>query len=865
VPCKDLVMNDTQALDSRSENITRAEAALRSQLISVTSYDVVLDVTSTGPTFPTETTVVFACNEPGASTWIDLIAPEVNSVVLNGTPLDVSSVVKGARIELPNLEAMNTAVISAQGKFMNTGEGLHRFVDPVDNETYLYTQFESADARRMYACFEQPDLKATFTLTVTAPEHWKVISNSPMAQVVDGGNTQTWSFEPTPTISTYITALVAGPYFEVRDEYSGPYGTYPLGIFCRQSLSQYLDSDEIFQVTKQGFAFFEDQFKVGYPFAKYDQLFVPEFNAGAMENAGCVTFLEDLIFRSRVTIAAYEQRANTILHELAHMWFGNLVTMSWWDDLWLNESFAEWAAHHANVHATRYNDAWTTFANLRKAWAYRQDQLPSTHPIAADMYDLDAVRVNFDGITYAKGASALRQLVAWVGEPEFMAGIGVYFNKHAWGNTQLSDLLTELEATSGRDLSDWTRQWLQTSGVNLLRPLVEVDSHGNYTRVAIEQEPPSAPEGVEQTLRSHRVGLGLYDLQDGALIRRDFISIDVTGAITEVEELSGAQQPDLLLVNDGDLTFAKVRLDTKSWTTATKHLGGISDSLARAVIWSAAWDMTRDAEVSTGEFLALVLSGIESESDVGVVSGVLRQLSLAIDQFADPKHREEYRLRLAEACERFAAAAEAGSDHQLAFTKVFIGNATTNAQLETVAALLDGTTTWPGIVVDTDLRWSMLQALVAAGDRGEVEIDAELESDNTATGKRQATMALASRPTRSAKDAAWDAVFNNIELPNTIIEATIGGFQDPDQPELMGAFVDRYFEQLPELWNKQTMEMAQVITSGMYPVFVPSTDLIEKTNAFLKSTTMPTMIRLVTESRDGVERALRAQAKDASE
>lgn len=864
MPCKDLVMNDTQALDSRSENITRAEAALRSQLISVTSYDVVLDVTSTGPTFPTETTVVFACNEPGASTWIDLIAPEVNSVVLNGTPLDVSSVVKGARIELPNLEAMNTAVISAQGKFMNTGEGLHRFVDPVDNETYLYTQFESADARRMYACFEQPDLKATFTLTVTAPEHWKVISNSPMAQVVDGGNTQTWSFEPTPTISTYITALVAGPYFEVRDEYSGPYGTYPLGIFCRQSLSQYLDSDEIFQVTKQGFAFFEDQFKVGYPFAKYDQLFVPEFNAGAMENAGCVTFLEDLIFRSRVTIAAYEQRANTILHELAHMWFGNLVTMSWWDDLWLNESFAEWAAHHANVHATRYNDAWTTFANLRKAWAYRQDQLPSTHPIAADMYDLDAVRVNFDGITYAKGASALRQLVAWVGEPEFMAGIGVYFNKHAWGNTQLSDLLTELEATSGRDLSDWTRQWLQTSGVNLLRPLVEVDSHGNYTRVAIEQEPPSAPEGVEQTLRSHRVGLGLYDLQDGALIRRDFISIDVTGAITEVEELSGAQQPDLLLVNDGDLTFAKVRLDTKSWTTATKHLGGISDSLARAVIWSAAWDMTRDAEVSTGEFLALVLSGIESESDVGVVSGVLRQLSLAIDQFADPKHREEYRLRLAEACERFAAAAEAGSDHQLAFTKVFIGNATTNAQLETVAALLDGTTTWPGIVVDTDLRWSMLQALVAAGDRGEVEIDAELESDNTATGKRQATMALASRPTRSAKDAAWDAVFNNIELPNTIIEATIGGFQDPDQPELMGAFVDRYFEQLPELWNKQTMEMAQVITSGMYPVFVPSTELIEKTNAFLKSTTMPTMIRLVTESRDGVERALRAQAKDAS-
>ena len=378
---------------------------------------------------------------------------------------------------------MNTVVVTAQGKYMNTGEGLHRFIDPVDDQTYLYTQFESADARRMYACFEQPDLKATFTLTATAPARWKVISNSPMAQVTEHDNdTKTWEFEPTPIISTYITALVAGPYFEVRDEYSGPYGTYPLGIYCRQSLSQFLDSDEIFEVTRQGFTFFEDQFKVGYPFAKYDQLFVPEFNAGAMENAGCVTFLEDLIFRSRVTIAAYEQRANTILHELAHMWFGNLVTMTWWDDLWLNESFAEWAAHHANVHATRYNDAWTTFANLRKAWAYRQDQLPSTHPIAADMVDLDAVRVNFDGITYAKGASALRQLVAWVGEPEFMAGIGVYFNKHAWGNTQLNDLLTELEATSGRDLSDWTREWLQTSGVNLLRPIVTVNSEGKYEK-----------------------------------------------------------------------------------------------------------------------------------------------------------------------------------------------------------------------------------------------------------------------------------------------------------------------------------------------------------------------------------------------
>ena len=856
-------MSETTATDSRSENITRAEAAERSALISVTSYDVVLDVSSTGPTFTTDTTAVFACTTPGATTWIDLIAPTVDSVTLNGVELDTTAVVSGARITLPNLEATNTVRVVAQGKFMNTGEGLHRFVDPVDQETYLYTQFESADARRMYACFEQPDLKATFTLTVTTPAHWKVISNSPMAQVVEHGATNTWSFEPTPTISTYITALVAGPYFEVRDEYSGPYGTYPLGIYCRQSLAEYLDSDEIFEVTKQGFAFFEDQFKVGYPFAKYDQLFVPEFNAGAMENAGCVTFLEDLIFRSRVTIAAYEQRANTILHELAHMWFGNLVTMTWWDDLWLNESFAEWAAHHANVHATRYNDAWTTFANLRKAWAYRQDQLPSTHPIAADMVDLDAVRVNFDGITYAKGASALRQLVAWVGEPEFMSGIGVYFTKHAWGNTQLTDLLVELEAASGRDLSDWTRQWLQTSGVNLLRPVVDTDADGNFTRVAIEQEPPSSPAGVAPTLRSHRVGLGLYDLDGDRLVRRDLITLDVTGSMTEVPELSGQKQPDLLLVNDADLTFAKVRLDARSWSTATAYLGTISDSLARAVIWSAAWDMTRDAEVSTGDFLELVLSGIDSETDVGVVSGVLRQLSMAIDQFATPQHREEYKIRLANACEEFAQNAEPGSDHHFAFAKVFIAQATTQPQLKTVEELLDGTVVWEGLVVDTDLRWSMLHTLVAAGVRGDVEIDAELARDNTATGLRQATVARAARPTRESKDAAWHEVFNNTDLPNTIIESTIAGFQDPEQPELMSAFVDRYFSELPGVWEKQTMEMAQVITSGMFPVYVPSADLVTRTNEFLAANTMPTMLRLVSEARDGVERALRAQARDA--
>ena len=851
---------------AKNENITRAEAQERSELIDVDSYSVDLDLTGTGPTFRSTTTCIFESKEPGATTWIDVIASNVQSVTLNGRELNPGDVVNGARITLPDLARDNTVTIVANCTYMNTGEGLHRFVDPVDDETYLYTQFESADARRMYACFEQPDLKATFQLTVTAPDHWQVISNAPTPVPVPAGDgAATWNFEPAPRMSTYITALVAGPYFVVRDEYVGPNGTYPLGVYCRASLAEYLDSEDIFELTKQGFAFFEEQFGVPYAFTKYDQLFVPEFNAGAMENAGCVTFLEDFVFRSRVTQAAYEQRANTILHEMAHMWFGDLVTMKWWDDLWLNESFAEWASHHANVHATRFPEAWTTFANLRKAWAYRQDQLPSTHPIAADMVDLDAVRVNFDGITYAKGASALRQLVAWVGESEFLAGLHQYFAKHAWGNTELADLLTELEATSGRDLSEWTREWLQTSGVNLLRPVVEINDDGTYTSVSIEQEPPSAPEGIAPTLRSHRVGIGLYDIDGDALDLRERIEVDVTGPTTAIATLAGKPRADLLLLNDGDLTFAKVRLDDTSWSTATSHLGGLKDSLARAVIWGAAWDMTRDAEVSTGDFVQLVLSGLEAETDIGVVQGVLRQARMAIDQFAADPHRTEYLIRFADRTLDLAQSAEAGSDRQLAFARSFAGSATTSEHLAIVEGLLDGTTTWDGLVVDTDLRWFLLLQLISAGSRGADAIDAELARDDTATGRRQAAMARASIPTHEAKDWAWNEIFDNTELPNAMLEATIGGFLDRSHCELTDPFIERYFAALPDVWAERTMEIAQSITMGLFPAFSVGDDTVARADAFLAGEPSPALARLVSEGRDGLLRSRRARERDAQD
>ena len=848
-----------------NENLTRAEAQERASLIESHAFDVRLDLTTGAETFATTTTAQFGCRAPGSSTWIDLIAPSITSVVLNGASLDIAECFEGSRISLPNLLAENTLVVEAIGAYMNTGEGLHRFVDPVDDEVYLYTQFESADARRMYACFEQPDLKATFALTVTAPDHWKVVSNSPtpVPSAVSEGVAR-WEFAPTPRMSTYITALVAGPYHEVRDEYVGPHGTYPMGVFCRESLAQYLDADDIFELTKQGFAFFEEQFKTPYAFGKYDQLFVPEFNAGAMENAGCVTFLEDMVFRSRVTDAAYEQRANTILHELAHMWFGDLVTMSWWDDLWLNESFAEWASHFANVNATRYTDAWTTFSNQRKAWAYRQDQLPSTHPIAADMVDLDSVRVNFDGITYAKGASALRQLVAWVGEPEFLAGVTTYFDKHAWGNTQLSDLLSELEVTSGRDLSNWTEEWLRTSGVNLMRPALTVDGAGNYASFAIIQEPPTSPEGIAPILRSHRMAIGLYDLNDGVLTRRERIELDVVGARTEVPQLVGTRQPDLVLLNDDDLTFTKIRLDERSWATAVDHLGQIDDSLARALVWGAAWDMTRDAEVSTGDYLSLVLSGVGAESDIGVVQVILRQLKTAIDVYATPANRAAYLERLASGMLALATAAEPASDRQLAFTRAFLGSAVTKDHLALLKGLLDGSVTWDGLAIDTDLRWSLLQRLVSQGEADESLIEAELSSDDTATGRRQAAVARAARPTAVAKELAWADIIDRHDLPNALMNATIGGFVQPDQVDLLRPYRTAYFEALPRVWRDRTMEMAQDITMSLYPVYLVDEETLSQTDAFLAAPDLAAPLRrLLGEGRDGVVRAMRARAKDA--
>ncbi|MEO7016612.1 MAG: aminopeptidase N [Leifsonia sp.] len=843
------------------ENLTRIEAQERAALVSTSSYDITLDLTTGAETFLSKTTVKFSATE-GASTFIDAITRKVHSVTLNGTELDPAVVSDGTRIQLDGLAAENELTVVADAIYTNTGEGLHRFVDPVDGEVYLYSQFEVPDSRRVFAVFEQPDLKAAFTFTVTAPDHWSVVSNSPTPEPTAAAEgAKTWSFAPTSLISSYITALIAGPYVSVHGELTSRDGrTIPLGVYARKSLAEFLDADYIFEKTRQGFEFYEAKFDYAYPFEKYDQLFVPEFNAGAMENAGAVTFTETYVFRSKVTDAVKERRVVTILHELAHMWFGDLVTMKWWNDLWLNESFAEYASTLATAEATEWKEAWTTFAAMEKSWAYKQDQLPSTHPIVATINDLEDVQVNFDGITYAKGASVLKQLVAWVGQDDFLAGVAQYFKKHAHSNTELHDLLVELEATSGRDLTDWSRKWLETAGVNTLRPEIEVDADGTITSFAVLQ----SAAADYPTIRPHRLAIGFYELADGHLVRDHRIELDVDGERTDVAELVGLKRPALVLLNDDDLAYAKIRLDEESHRVAIEHLAKIESPLARSLVWGAVWDATRDAETPASDYVRLVLGNIATETESTTIRTTLGQLALAAGSYVAPQNQGATVEEAAAALWTLAQQAEAGSDAQFQFVKVFAALAATDEQLATIAALRDGETALDGLEVDTDLAWELLIALVAGGKAGKPEIEAALEKDNTANGAQFAAQALAAIPTPAGKQAAWDSVFGDGSLPNTIVRFTGLGFLRAADKSVLSAFVKPYFEALLPVWESRSYAIAGYLVTGMYPAPLANIELRDATRAWLDANQEPAALRrLVVENLAGVERALAAQERDA--
>ena len=855
------------------ENLTRIEAQERRAVIDTQSYEISLDLTKGAEVFGSRSVVRFTAT-PGASTFIDLIAREVREITLNGEQVDPSAAVADSRIALGDLQAENVLIVDADCLYTNTGEGLHRFVDPVDGEVYLYSQFEVPDSRRVFAVFEQPDLKATFQFTVTAPSAWKVVSNSPTPEPIVHDSSSgsegvaTWGFAPTPRISSYITALVAGPYEATFSELTSASGkVIPLGVYGRKSLWQHLDADYIFDKTRQGFEYFEAKFGVPYPFEKYDQLFVPEFNAGAMENAGAVTFTETYVFRSKVTDAVKERRVVTILHELAHMWFGDLVTMKWWNDLWLNESFAEWASTIATAEATEWEAAWTTFNAMEKTWAYRQDQLPSTHPIVAEINDLEDVMVNFDGITYAKGGSVLKQLTAWVGIDAFFAGVGQYFQKHAWGNTELSDLLTELEATSGRDLTTWAKKWLETAGVNTLAPVIVEDAAGAITRFAVTQTAPAD----YPTIRPHRLGIGFYSLSGSAgrseLVRTHYVEVDVDGDRTEIPELQGLERPDMVLLNDNDLAYAKIRLDERSLATAIEHLSDISDPLARSLVWGAAWDQTRDAETAASDYIDLVLGNIGHETESTTVRTTLSQLQLAANIYVAPESRSAAREKIADGLWALAQHAEAGSDSQLQLVTAFANSIATPEQAGIVGRLRAGEETLPGLEIDADLSWLLLAGLAAAGATDAAAIDAALAADNTSKGAEFAAQARAALPTAEAKQAAWSSLIDNSDLPNTIVRSAALGFVHPSGVDVLREFIPKYFEMLLPIWEERTYQIADYLVVGLYPRSLASVELRDATRAWLSENqdAAPALRRLVHENLADVERALAAQSRDAED
>ena len=876
-----------------NENLRRDEAARRSTLLSVDSYEVHLDLSAapdpnaTG--FLSRSTVRFSCAEPGSETFMDFIAGTVHSVTLNGTGLDPADVVDGARITLPGLAADNTVTVTGTALYSRCGEGMHRFTDPADGETYLYTQYEPADARRVFANFEQPDLKAAFTFSVSAPAGWTVASNGAETARDSGGDgigdgvgdsggdgIAVWHFAPTERISTYITTILAGPYFTAADHWTGTMSDgslleVPLGLYCRASLAGSFDTDTIFDVTKRGLDYFHSRFDYPYPFGKYEQAFVPEYNLGAMENPGLVTFTEAYIFRSKATHDQYEARANTILHEMAHMWFGDLVTMFWWDDLWLKESFADYMGALAVAEATGSATSWVSFANRRKAWAYLQDQLPSTHPITADIVDLEAAKQNFDGITYAKGASVLKQLVAYAGSEAFFAAARAYFRTHAFGNTRLSDLLSELTDATGQDMTGWARQWLQTSGVPLLGAEVEVDDDGAYRSVLIRQDAVDPVTG-ESALRPHQLRLGLYSLSDGALVRTGMVEVRVDGDVTAVPELVGTPQPDLLLVNDDDLTYAKISFDDRSLATLLASVGHLIEPLARAVCQAALWSTTRDAALSAADYAGAVQLAAPLETGVGALQVMLRNAHYAVEHYAPVGERAELREQLFGFVVDGLHAAEPASDLQLVWARAAAAlglHSSTHSGL--FRGLLDGREgTVPGLAVDAELRWLLWQALAAQGQATAPELEAELDRDRTAAGKAGFTRASTSVPDPAIKEKAWrEAVFGS-RLSNELLSATIAGFAE-GPGELLDPYVEPYFAEIGRVWDAMGIEMASRIVRGLFPgsqdlaTGVPAQEhpVVLAADAWLAANrSSPSALRrIVVEERDHLLRSLRAQEK----
>ena len=849
-----------------SSNLSRDTARARTEAIGLDTIEVWVDITGAPDperdTFDSRSTLRFTSTVE--SVGIDFLDATVTEVLVNGEP--AAPVHDGATVTVNGLRtdgSTNEVTITGQARYSRSGQGLHRFTDPADGQTFCYTQYEPTDSRRVYAQFDQPDLKAKHTFHVAAPEGWTVLSNQPEtgSEAVAGGVRH--DFAPTPPLSTYITCIIAGPYHRVEDSWTSADGTLtvPLGLACRASRAETLDADELFRVTKAGLDFFHEHFGFPYPWGKYDQVFVPEYNLGAMENPGCVTFTEEYLFRSRATRAQYMGRSNTIQHEMSHMWFGDLVTPRWWDELWLKESFAEFMGSHVNAEAAGFLEAWVGFAGRRKAWAYAQDEMPTTHPIAADIPDVEAAKQNFDGITYAKGAAVLKQLVHHVGVDAFFAGSRTYFQRHAWGATQFSDLVTALKEASGRDLSGWTHQWLETAGPDTLTMVVETDEQGLVASARIEQESVDALTG-EQVGRPHTLAVGVHELTADGLQRTEQLRVELAGQGAELTELVGRPVPALLLVNDEDWTYAKVVLDRASLATALDHLSSLSDPLARALLWSQLWSMVRDGLLPVAEYVRAVEQHGPAETTAATLANLFANAHGAIEAYLPERLRAAARENHFWALSEMLATAEQGTDGQLIIARALAGQAavTPSASARVRDLLEHGT---DGLDLGPDLRWALVRALAATGELDRAGVDEALAADDTMDGRLEHLSAVASLPDAASKHEVVERVLTPGAQSNAQLDAALVGLQQPLGRDLIADVDDAHFDRLADLWRDHSIEMAQRLVTGLFPA--PGEQTINRARTWLDAhqDAPKALRRLVIEALDRTERALRVRAANS--
>ncbi|WP_406860319.1 aminopeptidase N [Streptomyces sp. HUAS MG47] len=824
--------------------LTRDEAQTRARLLDVHHYAVELDLTTGDETFDSTTLIRFTARTPG-DTFVELKPVALRSATLDGTPLDPAALTEN-RLPLTGLtEGEHELRIDASMRYSRTGEGMHRFTDPTDGESYVYTQLFMEDVQRVFAAFDQPDLKAVFELTVTAPEGWSVLTNTVTEQQEDGR----WTSAPTQLLSTYFVAVAAGPWHSVRTEHAG----LPFGIHCRRSLAPYLDADadELLDITKALFDRYHEKFTEPYPFDSYDQAFVPEFNAGAMENPGLVTFRDEFVYRSAVTDTERQTRAMVIAHEMAHMWFGDLVTLRWWDDIWLNESFAEYMGYQTLNEACsdRFPDTWIDFGVTRKAWGSDADQRPSTHPVAPDpdaVPDTASALLNFDGISYAKGASALRQLVAWLGEKDFLAGINTHFQRHRFGNATLADFIDNLASATDRDVHGWAEQWLRTTGVDKLTP--RITGEGQHLRLAVDRDGS----------RPHRIAVEIYDRDaSAALVLRERRELDVPQQ--EPAELTGPH-PALVLLNGEDLTYAKVRFDETSLETVLRSLSRIPNALTRAVVWNALRDMVRDGELEPVAYLETALAHLPEETELAVVQGVLGfARTYVADRYVTAEDRPAALGTIHAIARDLLRRTEDGDSPGLRLTAVrtLIDSATTP---DKIASWLDEGTVHGGPELDPELRWRILARLAVLGATDEAAVEAELARDPSASGQEGAARCRASLPTAEAKEAAWASMFTSDDLSNYLFTATAHGFWQPEQSDLTAEYVTRFYEDAPALAGRRGPAIAEAAGRYAFPAFAIDADSLAKGEASLTDPTLtPALHRKLVDQLDDLARALKVR------